>query len=204
MIMRPKVAIIYYSATGTTYALARDVEKGAKEAGAETRFRKVKELAPQEAINSNKGWAEHAKETQDVQEASLDDLEWADAIIFGTPTRYGLPTAQIKQFIDQTGGLWATGKLVNKIVSSFASASTAHGGHETTITALNNTFYHWGSIIVGLGYVNENQFKAGNPYGASFISNNGTLDPDETALGAARLQGKRVAEITSQYISGKQ
>lgn len=204
MIMRPKVAIIYYSATGTTYALARDVEKGAKEAGAETRFRKVKELAPQEAINSNKGWAEHAKETQDVQEASLDDLEWADAIIFGTPTRYGLPTAQIKQFIDQTGGLWATGKLVNKIVSSFASASTAHGGHETTITALNNTFYHWGSIIVGLGYVNENQFKAGNPYGASFISNNGTLDPDETALAAARLQGKRVAEITSQYISGKQ
>lgn len=200
--MNSKIAIIYYSATGTTYELARAIEEGAKEAGAEVRFRKVKELAPQEAIKSNEGWSEHAKKTQDVPIATLDDLEWADGIIFGTPTRYGLPTAQLKQFLDQTGPLWSQGKLGNKIVSSFTSASTKHGGHETTITALNNTFYHWGSIIVGLGYLEESQFEAGNPYGASFVSNNGQLDPDETALAAARLQGRRVTEITTQFLVG--
>jgi NAD(P)H dehydrogenase (quinone) len=200
--MNAKIAIIYYSATGTTYELAKAIEQGAKEAGAEVRFRKVKELAPQEAINSNEGWSAHARKTQNVKEATLEDLEWADGIIFGTPTRYGLPTAQLKQFLDQTGPLWSKGKLVNKIISSFTSASTAHGGHETTITALNNTFYHWGSIIVGLGYVEESQFEAGNPYGTSFVSNNGQLDPDETALTAAKLQGRRVTEITSQFLIG--
>ncbi|CAN5545448.1 NAD(P)H:quinone oxidoreductase [soil metagenome] len=200
--MKSKIAIIYYSATGTTYELARAIEEGAREAGAEVRFRKVKELAPQEAINSNEGWSAHAKKTQNVPIATQDDLEWADGVIFGTPTRYGLPTAQLKQFLDQTGPLWSKGKLANKIISSFTSAATKHGGHETTITALNNTFYHWGSIIVGLGYVEESQFEAGNPYGASFVSNNGQLDPDETALVAARLQGKRVTEITTQFLVG--
>lgn len=198
--MTPKIAIIYYSATGTTYNLAKAVEEGAKNAGAEVRLRKVKELAPEEAINSNKGWAEHKKKTQNVQEASLDDLEWADGIILGSPTRYGLPAAQLKQFIDQTGPLWSKGKLIDKITSSFTSASTPHGGQETTITAINTTFYHWGSIIVGLGYVEPSQFEAGNPYGVSFTSNNGELDPDETALKAGRLQGKRVTEITARLI----
>src|SRR5215208_158009 len=126
--MAVKLAVIYYSATGTTYQLARAIEEGAKEAGAEVRFRKVHELAPEEAIKSNEGWAAHSLETQNVEEASNADLEWADAIIFGTPTRYGLPTAQLKQFLDMTGGLWATGQLVNKVCSSFTSAATAHGG----------------------------------------------------------------------------
>ena len=139
--MAVKLAVIYYSSTGTTYRLARAVEEGAKAAGAEVRLRKVKELAPAEAIASNEGWAENVRATEDVAEATLDDLTWADAIVFGTPTRYGLPTAQLKQFIDTTGGLWATGKLVNKIVSSFTSAATMHGGQESTILALNNTFY---------------------------------------------------------------
>ena len=201
--MTPKIAVIYYSATGTTYNLAKAVEEGAKSAGAEVRFRKVKELAPDEAINSNKEWAEHVKNTKNIQEATLDDLEWADGIILGSPTRYGLPSSQLKQFIDLTGPLWANGKLINKITSSFASASTPHGGQETTITAINNTFYHWGSIIVGLGYVEPSQFEAGNPYGVSFTSNNGKLDPDETALTAARLQGKRVAEITARFNNNK-
>ena len=98
--MAVKVAVIYYSATGTTYGLARAIEEGARGAGAEVRFRKVRELAPEEAVKSNQGWAAHSLETQDVAEASNDDLTWADAIILGTPTRYGLPTAQLKQFID--------------------------------------------------------------------------------------------------------
>lgn len=198
-----KVAIIYYSATGTTYALARAIEEGAKAAGAEIRLRKVRELAPEEAIKSNAGWAAHRQETQQVQEATLADLEWADAVIFGTPTRYGLPTAQLKQFIDTTGPLWVAGKLVNKVVSAFCSAATLHGGHETTITSLSNTFYHWGAIIVSPGYADPIQFQSGNPYGVSFASNNGQLKPDETALNAARFQGRRVAEIAAQFVGGR-
>ena len=113
--MSVKVAVIYYSATGNVYRLARAVEEGAKEAGAEVRFRKVGELAPEEAIKSNPAWHEHALETQDVPEASLDDLEWADAYVFGTPTRYGNVSSQLKQFLDTTGPLWEEGKLADKV-----------------------------------------------------------------------------------------
>jgi NAD(P)H dehydrogenase (quinone) len=201
--MTPKVAVIYYSATGTTYHLARAVEQGASEAGAEVRLRKVHELAPEEAIASNKGWSAHRLEAQHIREATMDDLVWADAVIFGTPTRYGLPTAQLKQFLDTTGPLWAKGALLNKICSSFTSSSTAHGGQETTIVSLNMTFYHWGAIIVSPGYGDPIQFKSGNPYGASFTSNSGTVKPDETALAAARFQGKRVAELTAQFVAGR-
>jgi NAD(P)H dehydrogenase (quinone) len=201
--MAVKVAIIYYSATGTTYRLARAVEEGASEAGADVHFRKVRELAPDEAIASNQGWAAHRLESQQVMEASLDDLAWADAVVFGTPTRYGLPTAQLKQFLDTTGPLWVQGALVDKICSGFTSSGTAHGGQETTIVNLNTTFYHWGAIIVGPGYADAIQFKAGNPYGASFTSNNGALKPDETALAAARFQGRRVTELAAQFIAGR-
>jgi NAD(P)H dehydrogenase (quinone) len=201
--MAVKVAVIYYSATGTTYQLARAIEEGALAAGAELRFRKVHELAPKEAIASNEGWSAHHLETQDVNEATNDDLVWADAIIFGTPTRYGLPTAQLKQFIDMTGGLWVTGALVNKVCSSFTSTGTPHGGQETTIVNLNTTFYHWGAIIVGPGYADPIQFQAGNPYGTSFTSNNGVLKPDEVALAAARFQGRRVAEVAAQFAAGR-
>jgi NAD(P)H dehydrogenase (quinone) len=201
--MAAKVAIIYYSSTGTTYQLARAVQAGVEEAGAEVRLRKVRELAPEEAIKSNEGWSAHVRETQDVPEAELADLEWADAYIFGTPTRFGLPAAQLKQFIDTTGGLWAQGKLANKVASSFVSVGTKHGGHETTLTALNNTFYHWGAIIVPPGYTDGIQFASGTPYGTSFLSNNGADSPDDITLGAARYQGRRVAEITAQLLAGR-
>jgi len=193
-----KVAIIYYSQTGTTHELAQAVEEGAKAAGAETRLLKVKETAPGEVWGNNPAWKEHIESTSDVAEATNDDLEWADAIIFGTPTRYGLPSAQLKNFIDQTGGLWAKGALTNKVGSSFTTTATSHGGQEATILALNIAFYHWGMIIVAPGYVEPSQFVSGNPYGASFTSNNGQLDPDEVALTAARLQGRRVAEIAAK------
>lgn len=201
--MKPKVAVIYYSATGTTYALARAIEEGASAAGADVRFRKVRELAPEEAIKANQGWAAHRLETQAVEEATNEDLQWADAIILGTPTRYGLPSAQLKQFIDGTGGLWAKGALVNKIGSSFTSVATLHGGHETTITSINSIFYSWGCIIVAPSYADPIQFQVGNPYGASFTSNNGALKPDETALQAARFQGKRITEVTAQFLAGR-
>lgn len=194
-----KVAIIYYSQTGTTHQLAKAIEEGAKSAGAETRLLKVKETAPEEVLAANQNWKQHREETALIAEATNEDLEWADAIIFGTPTRYGLPSAQLKNFIDQTGGLWAKGALANKIGSAFTSTGTAHGGQEQTILAINTVFYHWSMIIVSPGYADPIQFAAGNPYGTSFTSNNGQLDPDETALTAAKFQGKRVAEITAKF-----
>lgn len=202
MSIEVKIAIIYYSATGSTYQLALAVEEGAKGASAHTRLREVEELAPKEAIATNQGWAAHRKMTQHIATATLADLEWADAIIFGTPTRFGLPATQLKQFIDRTGKLWSQGRLANKIVSSFSSSGTAHGGQETTITALNNVFYHWGAIIVPPGYLDPVQFQVGNPYGVSYTSDNGSVPPDEIALAAARFQGRRVAEVAARFASG--
>lgn len=195
-----KVAIIYYSQTGTTYQLAQAVNEGAKAAGAETRLLKVAETAPVDVIEKTEGWAKHSAKTKNIPTATNDDLQWADAIIFGSPTRYGLPSAQLKNFIDQTGGLWAKGALVNKIGSAFTTTATAHGGQEQTILAINTVFYHFGMIIVSPGYVEQSQFESGNPYGASFVSNNAQLDPDEVALTAARLQGRRVAEVTAKFV----
>lgn len=195
-----KVAIIYYSQTGTTHKLAAGIEEGAKSAGAETRLLKVKETVPDEVWGNIPAWKQHLEETSDIREATNDDLEWADAIIFGTPTRYGLPSAQLKNFIDQTGALWAKGALTNKIGSAFTTTATAHGGQEATILALLTPFYHWNMIVVAPGYIEASQFQSGNPYGASFTSNNGQLDPDEIALTAARLQGKRVAEVAAAFV----
>jgi NAD(P)H dehydrogenase (quinone) len=188
--MATKVAVIYYSATGNVYKLAQAIEEGAKEAGAEVRFRKVHELAPEEAIKSNQGWSDYALMTEDVPEADLADLEWADAYIFGTPTRFGNVSAQLKQFIDTAGGLWFEGKLADKVVSGFTSASNPHGGQESTLLSLYNVFAHWGAILVTPGYTDPVLFEAGgNPYGAS-----STNEPDEQELAAARYLGRRVAE----------
>ncbi|RYG33442.1 NAD(P)H:quinone oxidoreductase [bacterium] len=201
--MATKTAIIYYSATGGTYKLALAIAEGAREAGSEVRVLKVKELAPEAAIASNEGWSAHRLETQEVPEATLADLEWADVIILGAPTRYGLPAAQLKQFLDTTGPLWGQGKLINKFGSSFTSTATSHGGQESTILALNNTFYHWGTVIVPPGYADPIQFAAGNPYGVSFTSQNGAVPPDENALASARFQGKRTVEVATQFLAGK-
>ncbi len=191
--MAVKVAVIYYSATGSVYKLAQAVAEGAEEAGAEVRFRKVRELAPEEAIKSNQGWSDHALMTEDVPEAQLDDLDWADAYIFGTPTRFGNVSAQLKQFIDTAGGLWFEGKLADKVASGFTSAQNAHGGQESTLLSMYNVFAHWGSIVVTPGYTDPLLFEAGgNPYGVS--STDTGEGPSEAELAAARYQGRRVAE----------
>lgn len=193
--MSVNVAIIYYSATGNVYRLARAIEEGAAEAGARTRLRKVRELAPEEAIKSNQGWYDHSLETQDVLEAQLEDLEWADAYVFGTPTRFGNVSAQLKQFLDTTGGLWFQGKLADKVVSGFTSAQNAHGGQESTIISMYNVFMHWGSIIVPPGYTDPVLFAAGgNPYGVSSTDSQNGDGPSEQELAAARYQGRRIAE----------
>ncbi|HEX5596820.1 MAG TPA: NAD(P)H:quinone oxidoreductase [Micromonosporaceae bacterium] len=197
-----KVAVIYYSATGTTYGMAQAAVDAAEKAGAQTRLLKVRELAPQEAIRSNSGWHAHHLQTQDVPEAELDDLEWADVVIFGTPTRYGVMAAQLKQFIDTTGPLWSRGALVNKVFAAFVSTATVHGGQESTLLSLFNVIYHWGGIVVTPGYVEPNQFVAGNPYGASHTSNNGEVPADETALAATALTARRAVQVATALTRG--
>ena len=201
--MPVKTAVIYYSATGGTHKLAEAIAEGARAAGSEVRVLKVKELAPEQAIASNEGWGNHVRETAHIPEATNADLEWADAIVFGSPTRFGGAASQLRQFIDTTGGLWATGKLADKVGSAFSSAATAHGGQEATILSLLTTFYHWGSIVVTPGFLDPIQFAMGNPYGVSFASQNGAVPPDDTALAAARFQGKRVVEATARLVANR-
>jgi NAD(P)H dehydrogenase (quinone) len=194
-----KIAIVYYSAYGHTYELARSVEEGAKSAGAETRLRKVRELAPDEVVATQKGWHDHRVATQHVPEASLEDLEWADGFAFGTPTRYGGPAAQLKQFIDTTGSIWQKGALANKAATSFSGAMNPHGGQESTILALNNAFYHWGAIIVAPGYTDASVYAAGgNPYGTSNTANTDAV-PD-AILKAAFYQGARLAKVAAALL----
>lgn len=197
--MSVKVAVIYYSATGNVHALAEAVAEGAEKEGADVALRRVPELAPDTAIDEDPAWRAHVEATKEsVPVATLDDLEWADAYAFGTPTRFGLPAAQLKQFLDTTGGLWLRGVLSDKPVTSFTSAMNRHGGQESTLIALNNTFYHWGSVIVPPGYTDELLFAAGgNPYGTSWPSGAGE-GPDSNALAAARYQGARLARFAAK------
>jgi NAD(P)H dehydrogenase (quinone) len=191
------VTIVYYSSTGHTWQIARAIEDGARAAGAQTRLRKVRELAGVEAIAAKPAWKEHLEATGDVPEATLDDLEWADGFVFGTPTRFGLPTAQLKQFIDTLGPLWAQGKLQDKAAAAFTGAGNVHGGQEATLLALHNVFYHWGSIIVPVGYTDKLLYAAGgNPYGVSFTDGRGKGLPEEK-LAAARFQGQRISRFAS-------
>ncbi|MBT2441189.1 NAD(P)H:quinone oxidoreductase [Streptomyces sp. ISL-36] len=198
------VAVIYYSSTGNVHALATAAANAAEKAGAEVRLRKVAELAPQSVIETKAEWAEHVQATRDIEVATPEDLEWADVVLIGTPTRFGLPAAQIKQFIDTTGGLWAQGKLVNKVASAFTSTSTAHGGQESTLLALNNTFYHWGAVIVAPGYADPVQFAPanGNPYGTSSVSANEANNVAGENLAAIEFQTRRAVEIATALKKG--
>lgn len=196
------VAVIYYSATGTVYELADSVAAGAKDAGAEVRLLKVQELAPAEAIASNQGWTDHAAATQDVPVATSDDILWADAVIFGTPTRFGNVASQLKQYLDGLGGLWARGLLANKVYSGFTATATAHGGQESTLLAMYNSIHHFGGIIVSPGYTDPIKFVDGNPYGTSHVNGEGAYPVDDTARSAAAYQGKRVATIATALKAG--
>jgi NAD(P)H dehydrogenase (quinone) len=203
--MTARIAVIYYSSTGTVHALAEALADGADSAGAEVRIRRVAELAPQGAIDRNPLWRRHVDVVAgSVAEASLDDLVWADAYAFGTPTRFGAPSAQLKQFIDQAGELWRDGTLADKPVTAFTSAFNRHGGNEATILSLANVFYHWGSVIVPPGFTDPTVYAAGgNPYGASSFGPPGEPGPAREALDAARYQGRRLTKITGRLLAGK-
>ncbi|MDQ7903869.1 NAD(P)H:quinone oxidoreductase [Phytohabitans sp. ZYX-F-186] len=192
------IAVIYYSATGNVHRLAEAVAEGAVKAGAHVRVHRVPELAPDTAIDANPDWRAHVDETREVvPEARLDDLAWADAYAFGTPTRFGMVSAQLKQFLDQAGGLWLNGVLTDKPATAFTSSINRHGGQETTLVSLYNLFAHWGSIIVPPGYTDPVLYEAGgNPYGVSWPTGQPAELPDDPTLRAAQYQGQRLADIT--------
>ncbi|MFC3041169.1 NAD(P)H:quinone oxidoreductase type IV [Virgibacillus xinjiangensis] len=197
------LAVIYYSSTGTNYQLAKWAEEAGNEAGAEVRVVKAPELAPAEAIDSNPAWREHIDATNDVPEATSDDIEWADAIIFSSPTRFGNAAAQMKQFLDMQGGLWGSGKTINKVVSAMSSASNPHGGQEATILSLYTTMMHWGAIIVPPGYTNEALFGAGgNPYGTS-VTQGEDGQMMEDVEDAVKHQARRTVDVAVSVKAGK-
>ncbi len=191
------ISIIYYSSTGTMHALAQAAAKGAASAGAEVRMRLVEETAPAAAIDSRPEWKAFAAAHADEPKASGDDMEWADGIIFGAPTRFGNVPAQLKNFIDSLGGLWFQGKLANKVYAGMTSAQNPHGGQESTLLALYNSVHHFGGYIVTPGYTDKLVFESGgNPYGVSATADG--EPPKSATLEHASYLGKRVAQTAAK------
>jgi NAD(P)H dehydrogenase (quinone) len=195
-----KVLVLYYSTYGHIETMAEAVAEGARKvAGATVTVKRVPELAPEEVAKAG-----HYKLDQKAPIATVDELPDYDAIIFGTPTRFGNMAAQMRNFLDQTGGLWAKGALIGKVGSVFASSATQHGGQETTITSFHTTLLHQGFVIVGLPYsctaqMGLDEIKGGSPYGASTIAGgDGSRKPSEQELGMARFQGEHVAKIAAK------
>lgn len=177
-----RMAIIYYSSTGTNQQMAETAAEAARAAGAEVRVLKVRETAPQEVIDGQDAWKAQQQRSADIPEASLDDLEWASALIFSTPTRYGGAASQLRAFLDTTGPLWGTGKLAGKTVSAMTSAQNPNGGQETTLQSLYVAVMHWGAIITAPGYTDQSVFAAGgNPYGASVTATGEPLSDTDKA-----------------------
>lgn len=194
-----KVLVLYYSSYGHVEAMADAVAEGARSAGAEVTIRRVPELVPQEVATKS-----HFKTDQKAAIARVDELPDYDAIIIGTPTRFGNMAAQMKNFLDQTGGLWARGELVGKVGAVFTSTAVQHGGQESTILATHTVLLHQGMVIVGLPYSFAGQSRldeitGGSPYGASTIAGqDGSRQPSANELDGARFQGRHVAEIAAK------
>lgn len=201
-----RIQVIFYSMYGHIYKLAEAVAEGARQvANADVTLLQVPELVPDAALEKSGAKAARQAFAQ-IPLARVDQLAEADAIIFGTPTRFGNVCAQMRNFLDQTGGLWVKGGLVGKVGSVFASTGTQHGGQETTITSFHSTLLHHGMIIVGVPYtcqglVNMQEITGGTPYGATTLAGaDGARVPSGNELDVARFQGKHVAEITRRLV----
>lgn len=199
-----RVLVVFHSTYGHVYQLAQAVAQGAAEVeGAQVMLRRVPETLPREVLEKIGAW-EAQERMKDVPICTLEDLASADAIIFGTPTRFGNMSAQMRAFLDTTGSLWARGALVGKVGSVFVSTGTQHGGQESTILSFHITLLHHGMVVVGLPYtfqgqMDVSQVSGGSPYGASTIAGpDGSRMPSENELAAARFQGRHVALIASK------
>ena len=198
-----KVLVLYYSSYGHIETMAKAVAEGAKGVeGVEVTLKRVPELMPEEVARKA-----GVKLDQEAPLASPGELADYDAVIFGTPTRFGNMAAQMRNFLDQTGGLWAQGKLIGKVGSVFASTGTQHGGQETTITSFHTTLFHLGMVVVGLPYSAEgltrmDEITGGTPYGATTLAGgDGKRQPSENELDLGRFQGRHVAEIAKKLHS---
>lgn len=197
-----KLAVIYYSATGHGTTMARRIESAAVAAGAEVRVRHVAETQDPETFAGNPAWTANYLATKDLPAATGDDIVWADAVIFGSPTRFGSVTAQFRTFIDSLGGLWSQGALADKVYAAFTSSQTLHGGQETTLLTLYVTLIHFGGIIAAPGYTDPVKFVDGNPYGAGLIANRDNVaELDETTNDALDQLARRVVGIAARLSS---
>ena len=199
-----KVLIVFYSTYGHIYKMAEAVAEGVREtSGAEVELRRVPETLPREVLEKM-GAVDAQKTFSHIPVCAVDELSSADAVIFGTPTRFGNMCGQMRQFLDATGQLWANGALIGKVGSVFTSSATQHGGQESTILTFHITLLHHGFVVVGLPYAFQGQMRideitGGSPYGASTIAGgDGARMPSENELDAARFQGKHVAEIAAK------
>ena len=200
-----KLAVIFYSSTGTNYKMAQWAVEGAEAAGAEVKIVKVPELMPQAVIDADPLKAAHQKNVAEVPDVKPEDLDWADGVVFSVSARFGNMASPMKAFFDSVGGLWAQGKLVNKVVSAMSSAQNPHGGQEASILSLYTAMYHWGAIVAAPGYTDASIFGAGgNPYGTSVtVSGEGVIQEDEAALRAAIMhQAKRTVEVADWVKQG--
>jgi NAD(P)H dehydrogenase (quinone) len=197
-----RLSIIYYSSTGTIHKMAERLAEAGAKAGAEVRLRQVPELAPAEAIASNAAWSQHFDRTKDEPKATADDVVWADAVLFGSPTRYGNVASQLKQFLDTLGPQWSQGLLANKAYAGFTASMTAHGGQESTLLALYNTIYHFGGIVVAPGYTDPLKFVDGNPYGVSHVTGgNNDVPLGEPELVALDHLAQRIVSVAGKLKS---
>jgi NAD(P)H dehydrogenase (quinone) len=194
-----KLAIIYYSATGHGTTMAQRVAAAAESAGAEVRLRHVAETQDPESFAPNPAWTANYEASKDLPAATGDDIVWADAVILGSPTRFGSPAAQLRAFLDSLGGLWAQGKLADKVYAGFTSSNTIHGGQETTLLSLYITLMHFGGIIVPPGYTDPSKFVDGNPYGVSLLSTHDNIHEfDEPTGTALEHLARRVVETAGR------
>lgn len=194
-----KLAIVFYSSYGTNHQMAEVAAEAAREAGAEVRLRRVREVAPEEVIRSVPAWQAQLEKMSHIPEATPDDLVWANAFLFSSPTRYGGAASQMRAFIDTLGPIWGEGKLANKTFSAMATAMNPHGGQEVTVQTLYITAMHWGAILVPPGYTDQAVFAAGgNPYGTTATATGEPLSEETKA--AIRHQTRRLIEVTEKLI----
>jgi NAD(P)H dehydrogenase (quinone) len=201
-VSKPKVLIVFHSRNGSTERMALGIAEGAQAAGAEVRLRRAREVVGPEMMALAPGWTENAAAMNAKYETPTpDDAVWADAIVLGTPSRFGAISSELKAFIDSLGGVWFQGKLNGKVGSVFGTTSSKHGGNESTLLSMYNSLAHLGLIIVPLGYSHESLFAAGSPYGATFISVRDSLKPAAEDLAVAQYQGERVTSVAKRLAS---
>lgn len=195
-----KLAVIYYSATGHGTKMAERVARAGEAAGAEVRVRHVEETRDPETFAHNPAWSANYAATKDLPAATGDDIVWADAVIFGSPTRFGSPSAQLRNFLDGLGGLWAKGELADKVYAGFTSSQTAHGGQEATLLNLYVSLMHFGGILVPPGYTDPIKFADGNPYGVGHITGpNNQNELDKATLDALDHLATRVVGVAAKF-----